>query len=113
MKHQVVTFASEFAVVTGNARSQSAVMVVSPGKSEGGADNRHRGAGQWLFVVAGSGLAVVDGRDVELRVGSLLLIEAGERHEIKNTGPTALQTLNFYLPPAYDAEGETLPAGQA
>jgi hypothetical protein len=38
--------------------------------------------------------------------------EHGERHEIRNTGRTFLTTLNFYYPPAYDQDEETLPAGE-
>ncbi len=91
---------------------QAAEMVLPPGDSEGGPDNFHRGADQWLFVVAGTGLAIVDGARRRLREGSLLVIERGERHEIRNTGRTPLRTLNFYSPPAYTADGETLPPGR-
>ena len=84
---------------------QAAEMVIEPGQGEGGRDNRHRGADQWLYVVAGSGIAVVDGKEQPLRTGSLLLIERGETHEVRNTGNEPLQTLNFYSPPAYDGNG--------
>ena len=82
-------------------------------KSEGGPDNRHRGADQWLYVVEGSGVAIVDKREVELSKGSLLLIEAGERHEIRNTGKGPLETVNIYVPPAYGGDGDELAAGKA
>jgi len=42
----------------------------------------------------------------------LLLIERGDRHEIRNTGTIPLTTLNFYAPPAYTKAGNTLPAGR-
>ena len=88
-------------------------MVLPPGESEGGPDNRHRGADQWLFVVSGSGRATLNGRHYPLRAGRLLLIEQGDTHEIKNTSRRdQLVTLNFYVPPAYTSEGEELPAGQ-
>jgi mannose-6-phosphate isomerase-like protein (cupin superfamily) len=87
-------------------------MVLAPGDCEGGPDNAHRATDQWLFVVSGTGLAIVDGARRRLRAGSLLVIERGERHEIRNTGRTPLRTLNVYAPPAYDAEGEPLPAGR-
>lgn len=44
--------------------------------------------------------------------GTLLLIEKGDRHEIRNTGRAALRTLNFYVPPAYDPSGDELPRGR-
>jgi hypothetical protein len=70
-----------FRVLRGNRASQAAEMVLAPGDSEGGADNRHRGADQWLFVVA-------------------------------NTGRGLLRTINFYVPPAYRADGNPLPRGK-
>ena len=87
-------------------------MVIAPGDAEGGSDNRHRGADQWLFVLSGTGTAVVNGKRHRLRPGSLLFIEKRERHQIKNTGRALLRTLNFYVPPAYKASGDPLPRGR-
>lgn len=75
-----------------------------------GRANRHRGADQWLYVVSGTGVAVVNGERVELRGGTLVLIQRGDRHEIRNTGDSPLKTLNVYVPPAYTEDGEELPA---
>lgn len=91
---------------------QAAEMVIAPGEAEGGPDNRHRGADQWLYVVSGTAVAIIEGERQTLRAGSLLVIEHGERHEIRNTGRGFLKTLNFYYPPAYDQDEETLPAGE-
>jgi len=87
-------------------------MVLEPGATEGGTDNHHRGADQWLYVVSGSGLAIVDGKKVSLAQHSLLLIRRGDNHEIRNTGKTPLRTLNIYVPPAYNKSGDTLPPGR-
>ena len=38
---------------------------------------------------------------MELSPGDLLLIEAGEPHEIRAGGEHRLVTLNVYAPPAY------------
>ena len=92
---------------------QAAQMVIRPGDREGGPDNRHRGADQWLFVAAGEGVAIVEGARRRLRPGSLLLIERGERHEIRATGRTPLKTVNFYSPPAYTAGGDERAAGKS
>lgn len=113
MKHERINLRKGFRVSVGNVRSQGAVMVLGPGDSEGGSDNRHRGADQWLFVVSGAGLAIVNGRRLSLRAGSLVLIEARDTHQIRNTGRTLLKTINIYLPPAYDREGEELPRGRS
>jgi mannose-6-phosphate isomerase-like protein (cupin superfamily) len=40
-----------------------------------------------------------------LKAGTLLLIEHGDQHEIRNTGRELLKTLNLYSPPAYTAGG--------
>ena len=112
MKRAALRFGNGFRVVVGNRRSQAATMTLEPGGCEGGPDNRHRGADQWLFVKSGRGAAVVNGRRVALQAGSLLLIERGDRHEIRNTGRTALVTLNVYVPPAYTKAGDELPRGR-
>ncbi|MDR7555646.1 MAG: cupin domain-containing protein [Armatimonadota bacterium] len=90
-----------FRLVGGTPRSQAATMVLAPGQGTGGADNVHDTSDQWLYVIAGRGEAVVRGRRVALAAGTLLLIEAGEPHEIRNTGRTPLVTVNVYAPPVY------------
>jgi mannose-6-phosphate isomerase-like protein (cupin superfamily) len=112
MQHKHLQFGHGFRVVLGDDHSQAAQMTLSPGETEGGPENRHRGADQWLFVVGGAGLAIVEGERVELRDGTLLLIQRGETHEIRNTGQEPLRTLNVYVPPGYTAEGDELPAGR-
>lgn len=112
MKHRQFRFGKGFRVAFAVRKVQAAEMVIAPGESEGGPDNRHRGADQWLYVVSGMGLAVVDGTHQPLRAGSLLVIERGERHEIRNTGRGLLKTVNLYYPPAYDSDEDPLPAGR-
>lgn len=90
-----------FSVVGQTRRSQAATMTLRPGQSTGGDDNVHTDADQWLYVVSGTGRAVVNGRKLELQPGSLLLIEAGETHEITNAAGKPLLTINVYAPPAY------------
>jgi mannose-6-phosphate isomerase-like protein (cupin superfamily) len=111
LKH--LRFGKGFSVALSNRRAQAATMVIAPGDSEGGADNRHRGADQWLYVLSGKGSATLGRRKHPLSAGSLLLIEKGATHEIRNTGSTPLKTLNFYVPPAYTKKGEELPRGRS
>ena len=113
MKQAKVVYKSEFEIIAGNARSQAAVMVLPPGESEGGKGNRHEGSDQWLYVASGEGTATIKGKAHKLNPGSLLLIEHGETHEIKNTGEEPLETLNFYVPPAYTEDEERLPSGES
>lgn len=106
MRSKTLRFGEGFRVAFEVRKAQAAEMVIAPGDSEGGEDNRHRGADQWLFVLSGTGVATVEGRRVPLKAGKLLVIEKGERHEVRNTGRTLLKTLNFYYPPAFAADGD-------
>ena len=112
MKHATLDFSEEFKVLFDVRQVQAAAMSIAPGDKEGGPENRHRGADQWLYVVAGKGVAVVGGVEQALAPGDLLVIEQGERHEIRNKGSAPLQALTWYHPPAYSAKGERLPAGE-
>jgi mannose-6-phosphate isomerase-like protein (cupin superfamily) len=112
MPREQLRFGSGFSVALGNRRSQVATMVLAPGDSEGGPGNRHRGSDQWLYVVSGSGRATLGGRGQALRPGTVLLIERGVTHEIRNTGRAPLKTLNLYVPPAYTKSGDPLPRGR-
>ena len=57
MQRKLLRFGKGFRVAFNVRRAQAAEMVLAPGESEGSADNRHRGADQWLYVVAGIGVA--------------------------------------------------------
>ena len=112
MRSKHLRFGKGFRPAFAQRGVQAAEMVIPPGDGEGGPDNVHRGADQWVYVVSGTGMAIVEGVRRPLKAGSLLLIERRERHEIRNTGRTLLKTLNFYAPPAYRDDGEPLPAGR-
>jgi mannose-6-phosphate isomerase-like protein (cupin superfamily) len=113
MQHKHLRFGEGFKVVLGDNHAQAAQMTIAPGGTEGGPDNRHKGADQCLFVVGGEGLAIVGDERVDLREGTLVLIQRGETHEIRNTGGEPLKTLNFYVPQGYTPEGDERPAGKA
>ena len=112
MARKQLRFGKGFSVALRNTRGQAATMVLEPGDCEGGPDNRHRGSDQWLYVLAGRGTAVVAGRRQPLRPGTLLLIERGTNHEVRNDGRTPLKTFNLYVPPAYTSAGDPLPRGR-
>jgi mannose-6-phosphate isomerase-like protein (cupin superfamily) len=112
MKKATLRFGRGFRVAVGNRRAQAATMTIAPGETEGGPGNRHRGADQWMFVEAGRGVAIVNGNRHPLKAGSLIVIERGDEHEVRNTGRTPLRTLNIYVPPAYTGRGDELPRGR-
>jgi mannose-6-phosphate isomerase-like protein (cupin superfamily) len=112
MRRRKLNLREGFRVIPGNRRSQAAEMMIAPGDAEGGPDNRHRGADQWLYVLSGKGTAIMKRTRYALVAGTLLFIERGRIHEIRNTGRTLLRTLNFYVPPAYRRDEKPLPAGK-
>jgi mannose-6-phosphate isomerase-like protein (cupin superfamily) len=57
-------------------------------------------------------VAIINGRKTRLGPGTIVLIEAGDRHEIRNTGRALLKTVSVYVPPAYRDEETELPAGR-
>jgi mannose-6-phosphate isomerase-like protein (cupin superfamily) len=101
MKRTTTETGDWFDVLLETERAQAASMVLSPGQSTGGPENRHEESEQWLFVSSGRGEAIVEGESVELSAGDLVCIEERERHEIMNTGDTPLETLSLYVPPEY------------
>lgn len=112
MKKAKLRLARNFAVVLGNRKAQAAEMVLRQGRKEGDPRNRHRAADQWLFVVSGTGVAMIGGKRHRLAPRTLVLIEQGDEHEIRQTGAEPLRTLNIYVPPAYGSDGEPLPRGK-
>ena len=112
MKSRTCRLSEGFRIAFDHGGLQAAEMVLATGEKEGGPENRHSGADQWLFVIEGTGLAIVEGSRRRLRRGSLVLIERGERHEIRNTGKTPLVTINFYNPPAYTQRGTLKRSGK-
>ena len=112
MKKAKLRLTNEFAVVLGNRKSQAAEMVLRGGDQEGDSHNRHRGADQWLYVVSGGGVAIVNGTRHRIAARYLLLIEHGDEHEVRQTGKGPLRTLNIYVPPAYSSNGDPLPRGR-
>jgi mannose-6-phosphate isomerase-like protein (cupin superfamily) len=106
----------QFKILESTRSCQAAKMTLQPGEStEKQPRNEHPHSDQWLVVLAGSGVATIGKkrtslRRIKLHTGSLLLVEKGELHQIKNTGRHPLSTINFYAPPAYDSAGE--PRGQ-
>ena len=72
MKRNKPRFGRGFQVLLGNKHSQAAQMTLPEGENEGGPHNRHVGADQWLFVVSGSGEAVINRKKYLLTEGTLL-----------------------------------------
>jgi mannose-6-phosphate isomerase-like protein (cupin superfamily) len=102
----------QFDLLVATRGAQAAKMTLRPGAtSDDEPSNEHSHSEQWLFVISGKGQALIGKRRgalrrVELAANSLLVIEKGELHQIKNTGRKSLVTINLYVPPAYNDDGE-------
>jgi mannose-6-phosphate isomerase-like protein (cupin superfamily) len=96
-----------FQVLHASRAAQAAMSTLRSGKATSDEpENEHPDSEQWVYVVAGSGLAVVGKRRAKLAAGSLLLIEKGEKHQIRQAGRGELVLVNLYVPPAYTKSGE-------
>ena len=88
-----------FRVLQQTARSQTAVMTIGPGE-EAGPEETHR-ADQIVYVVEGEAVVRVDGEERRAAAGALIMIPAGARHHVRNSGRTPLFFVTVYAPPAY------------
>ena len=66
--------------------------------------NRHQWALEMFFVIKGEGLAVCDGKSVQIKAGDSLLVPPTGTHLIKNTGSSRLYMLTIMVPNEYFAE---------
>ena len=64
MQHKHLQFGNGFRIVLGDNHSQAAQMTLGPGDTEGCPENCHKGVDQWLYVVSGTGLIIVNGERV-------------------------------------------------
>lgn len=83
-------------VATG-PHSQIVLMCLLPGEAIG--EEVHEDNDQIFLVAKGEGEAVVAGARRPLGKGELLLVPAGTRHEIRNTGDSRLRLVTVYAPP--------------
>jgi mannose-6-phosphate isomerase-like protein (cupin superfamily) len=92
---------------------QAAMMTLKPRQSTTDKpENEHPRSEQWLLVISGTGRAIVGKKRVQLKEGSLLLVEKDEAHQITNTGRAPMRTINFYAPPAYTSSGDVKPSAK-
>ena len=93
---------SLFRIVAGTAQSQVGILVLGPGEKTGGLHaSDHPQSDQVVYIVSGNGEATVRDQTAPLAPGDVLIIEAGDPHELRCTGNEPLRTLNVYAPAAY------------
>ena len=94
---QIAVENNEFRRVLYTARHcQLVVMALRPGDEIG---MEVHDVDQFFRVEEGAGEAVIDGARSALQSGSAVVVPAGARHNIVNTGPKALKLYTLYAPP--------------
>ncbi len=99
MQQANLAYPPGFHLTLESEHAQAATIVLDPGGTMGGPQNIHERGEQWLYVVEGGGELIVEGDEITLVPGVLVVIGVGETHEIRNSGRETLRLLNFYAPP--------------
>lgn len=76
---------------------QLVLMSLAPGEDIGA--EVHATHDQFFRVESGEGEAVIDGEAHGVGPGSGIVVPAGARHDLRNTGTTALKVYTLYGPP--------------
>ena len=84
-------------VIATGPHSQLVTMSIKP-KDDIGSEV-HPATDQMLFIVAGTGKAVVNSDTVEVKENDVVVVPAGARHNLINTGNTDLRLFTVYAPP--------------
>jgi mannose-6-phosphate isomerase-like protein (cupin superfamily) len=90
-----------FEVLQTTKRTQTAVMILKPGKSSGGEPEDHKKSDQVFLVLGGEVEGEIADETVTLREGDVIVISAGMRHKFSNRGSADAVTFNTYSPPEY------------
>jgi len=60
--------------------------------------NTHADAHEYFYVLAGEGIAAVDGKSIPIKPGSYFVVDPGHVHEVHNTGEGRLYVLTTMVP---------------
>lgn len=92
---------SWFEVFQTTDKSQTAVMILSPGQASGDEPEAHEHSDQAMLVVTGSVHGQVGDETLTLDSGDVILIPAATKHRFWNEGDRPATTFNVYSPPEY------------
>ena len=80
-------------------RMQLVVMALQPGEDLG--EEIHPGTDQFFRVEEGKGKVWLDGVEAGIESDMAIVVPAGTRHNIKNTGHKPLKLYTLYAPPQH------------
>ena len=78
---------------------QLVLMSLEPGEEIG--EETHESPDQFFRVEAGRGIVSIDGRETPIESDSAVLVPAGARHNVRNTGQKPLRLYTVYAPPQH------------
>lgn len=93
-----------FVVLQTTARSQTAVMTLTPGGASSGEPNIHPKSDQVVLLVEGELTAEVGEEKRCLKAGDVVIVPAGTPHKFTNSGSAEAKAFSTYAPPAYPAK---------
>lgn len=76
---------------------QLVLMSLEPGGEIG--EEVHEDTDQFFRVEKGTGAVLIDGRETTIKSGMGIVVPAGARHNVKNTGKDSLKLYTLYAPP--------------
>ena len=80
-------------------KSQLVIMSLKAGEDIG--EEVHDDVDQLLYLVKGTGVAVIDGKEVAFEKGSIFCVPKGTRHNVKNLGDEPMKVFTVYAPPQH------------
>jgi mannose-6-phosphate isomerase-like protein (cupin superfamily) len=78
---------------------QLVLMSLAPGEEIG--EETHEDRDQFFRFEEGEGVVVIDGKDNRVEDNFAVIVPAGARHNVKNTGEEPLQFYSLYGPPEH------------
>ena len=78
---------------------QLVLMALKPGEDIG--EEVHADRDQFFRVEKGSGEALIDGKCTKVKSGDAILVPAGARHNVRNTGAKSMKLYTLYGPPEH------------
>ena len=78
---------------------QLVLMSLAPGEELG--EEVHETTDQFFRVEEGKGEVVIDGRETRIESDIAIIVPAGTRHNVRNTGHKALRFYTLYAPPEH------------
>jgi mannose-6-phosphate isomerase-like protein (cupin superfamily) len=87
-------------VVYTGPHMQLVLMSLEPGEEIG--EEVHEDTDQFFRVEAGKGEVVIDGKTTRVDSDMAVLVPAGARHNVRNTGARALKLYTIYAPPEHE-----------